>query len=135
MVVWQDAGGETSGPLQAMRLDANGEPVTDVMQLIAEGIIFEKVALASLGDDLALAHTDVLDPGPPNIVVRVFDGAGSERAAASFTPQAWPRLAEGYGLVGSPTGDALLLSWSSADPEPVVQGNARVYVARLDCAH
>lgn len=31
-------------------------------------------------------------------------------------------------------GDALLLSWSSADSEPDVAGNARAYVARLDCA-
>ena len=51
-----------------------------------------------------------------------------------FTPQAWHRIEEGYGLVGAPSADALLLSWSSADPEPDVEGNARVYVARLDCA-
>ena len=132
-VVWQSAGGVTPAPLEAMRLDGDGNPVTDAMQLVAEGIIFEEVALAPLGDDLALAHSDPLDPGRPNLFVRIFDAEGSERTAAGFTPQASPRLAESYGLVGSATGDALLLAWSSAEQEPGVQGNAQVYVARLDC--
>jgi len=132
-VVWQVADGETSGALVAMRVDAEGEPITDPMQLIADGLIFEKVTLAPMGDDLAVAYTDVLDPGPPNIVVEVFDGAGIQRAAGSFTPQAWPRIEEGYGLVASPSADSLLFSWSSADVEDDVVGNARTYVARLDC--
>ncbi len=133
-VVWQAAYGETSGALMAMRLDADGVPVTGPMQLIADGQIFERVALAPMGDALAVAHSDVFDPGPPNIVVEVFDGTGTQRAAGSFTPQAWPRIEEGYGLVASPSADALLLSWSSAEAEPGVAGNARVYTARLDCA-
>jgi len=132
-VVWQAADGETSGSLMALRVDAQGQPVTDPMQLIPDGIIFEEVTLAPMGDDLAVAYTDAFDPGPPNIVVEVFDGSGTQRAAGSFTPQAWPRIEQGYGLVASPSADSLLLSWSSADIEVDVTGNAHVYVARLDC--
>jgi hypothetical protein len=132
-VVWQSSDGETSGSIEALRLDPDGLPVTESMSLIADGLIFAQVALAPMGDDLAVAYGDVLDPGPPNLVVEVFDGAGTRQAAGSFTPQAWPRIEEGLGLVASPSTDALLLSWASAELEPDVAGNARVYTARLDC--
>jgi len=133
-VIWQPADGETSGSLLAMQLDSSGMLASEEIQLVPDGIVFDRVAAAPLSDGLAIAYSDVLDPGPPNIVVQIFDEEGVERAATSFTPQAWPRIAEGYGLIGSPAGDALLLSWSSADPEPDVAGDARTYVARLDCA-
>jgi hypothetical protein len=133
-LIWQLEDGETSGPLETLKLDDEGKPIGEPIVLIGSGTIFEKVALSVFGDGLAVAYTDSFDPGPPSIVVAVFDGDGSPLAQASLTPQAWPRVAEGYGLIGSPAGDALLLSWASDDVDASVQGNARVYTARLDCS-
>jgi hypothetical protein len=133
-LVWQIDDGVTSGPLEAMKLDSDGLPEGGVISLVQSGAVFEKVALAALGDGLALAYTDSFDPSTPTIVVEVFDADGVQTAATSLTPVAWPRVGEGYGLVGSPSADALLLSWASAEVDPNVEGSARVFTARLDCS-
>ena len=132
-VVWQTGDSETSGPLEALRIDQAGQPLSSAIELVGEGTVFETVGLATLGDDLAVAYSDAFDPSTPTIVVEVFADDGFPKAGAMVTPLAWPRPNEPYALLGSPSEDALLLAWSAAEPDPGVAGTAQVYAVRLDC--
>jgi hypothetical protein len=89
----------------------------------------EPISLAAtdLGDHLALGW---LEPpsgsAPPRVAVRVLDEGGAVAASASLDLPV--HAAGALSLLGSPPGDALLLSWSEGDFP-----NERVRLARVAC--
>jgi hypothetical protein len=133
-VVWQTTDGRTAGPLMGMRVSAEGSLETEPIVLVGEGLVFDRVALSSSGDDrLVVAYRDVLDPGPPNFIVMGFDRDGVNTFVSSYAPVAWPRPRDRYAVFGSPAGDHLLLSWASDGVDPTITGSAQLYTVRFDC--
>jgi hypothetical protein len=119
---------ETVPPVVAARLGPDGEPLPgdQYIPLTPGGYVPVAIAVAALGDTLAFVWVDVIDPGPPVIIVQLVRPDGSLGPATSFpTNEAWPlgRVR----LLGSPAGNSLLVAWEAyAD-------DYRVAMARIDC--
>lgn len=92
-----------------------------------EGIGWPTIAAATLvGDALAVAHVDTLDPSAPTIVVQIAKPDGTLGPATSIpTNDAW--LTGRVELQASPDGRSLLVAWEAAQDQP------RIALARIDC--
>jgi hypothetical protein len=124
-LVWQ-----LGGSLHALGIDEAGEPLTPRSVLVADGFGVDGFAAADLGDQLAVAYTDAFDPFVSKIVLRVFDEHGAPVGESVIEPELehWP--VPPYALLGSPSGDRLLLAWTAAPGGP----EKRVKVGRWSCA-
>lgn len=120
----------TPPPIFAYPLDAAGLPASDsgeLFEVAPGGYIPPEVAVASLGDTLAVAWVDVLDPSAPTIQIQLLRPDGSKGAAVGIpTQEAW--LSGGLRLLASPEGNSLLVSWAGQAASGVAA------VARVDCA-
>lgn len=115
-------------PIVALRLDAAGNALApdELIPVSPGGAVVPALAAAGLGDALAVAWIDALDPSAPVIAVQIVGPDGALGAAASIpTNAAW--YAGGLQLLASPAGDSLLVAWETFDE------GGRVALARLDC--
>ena len=120
---------ETVPPVVAMRLDTAGKPLPgqQYTPVMPGGVVPPAIAVAALGDNLAFAWLDVIDPGPPVIALQLVLSDGSLGPATSFpTNEAWAtgRLR----LLASPGQNSLLVAWET------LADDSRVWLARIDCA-
>jgi hypothetical protein len=131
--LWQHDDGRTVGPVLGLLLDGAGAPLGEPLGLVPSGVVFDRLAATTMGDELVIAYTDAFDPSAPTVVLARFDAQGAPLSGAAHTPGAWARTADGYALLGAPDGRAVLLGWAAVGLEPEVAGTAQVYVARFDC--
>ena len=119
---------EVPPPVFAIRLDMAGEPIPgeQYIPVMPAGFTPPAIAAAAVGDNLAVAWVDNIDPGPPLIALQLVRPDGSLGPATSFpTSEAWAtgRLR----LLASPAQNSLLVAWETS-----LDGH-RVALARIDC--
>lgn len=116
------------GPLLVRQLDHAGiEPPLGLPALAIDTGQLGEVAIAAIGDELAVAWIDSLDPSAPTVVVQIVRADLSLGPAASFsTSAAW--FFGSLGLVASADGTKLFLAWNASGG-----GAPTVGVARVDC--
>ncbi len=132
-VVWRSEGGPGAfGTTYATRLHPDGELNTLWNRVLESPYRFRSHAATNLGERLAIAYLDNSDPSTPNLIVAAFDEPDTTPAVAtsvSFDSNYWPTGP--ISILGSPNGDALLVSWEAQN---VTNGEpARVFTTRLDC--
>ncbi len=119
----------TPPPIFAGRFNGAGFPAVEpleVHQVTPGGYIPPEVAVASLGDTLAVAWVDTIDPSASTVQIQLVHPDGSDGPSVTIpTQEAW--LSGGLRLLASPDGKSLLVSWAG----PVQDGVAAV--ARVDC--
>lgn len=131
-VVYQGAGldAEVPPPIFAFQVDAAGKPIGGgaPMQIpVSPNGSFPDMAVATMGDALAVAWVDVVDPSAPTIGVQVVMPDLSLGPATSFGTNAlW--FTGRLGLLGSPQLGTLLVSWES-----VMDDTWQRALARIDC--
>ncbi len=119
---------EVPPPIQGFRVDPNGEYIGDpaLFELASIFFIPLDIAVAAVGDDLALAWIDAIDPSAPTIQIQLIHADGSKGAATSIsTNDAW--YSGGLQLLSSADGNELLVSWVAPDDKGTVA------LARVDC--
>lgn len=129
-VVFQTDGStsRSAPPVVAARLDAGGKAMSpgEPTPVSPGGVIMPDVAVASLGDTLAVAWIDAIDPSAPVIVLQLVRPDGTLGAATSIpTNAAWYTGA--LQLLPSAAGDALLLAWETFEQD------GQVALARIRC--
>jgi hypothetical protein len=123
-IVWAHESG-SSAPLRLARMDATGAITSGILE-VPLSIDPATISAARLGDRLALAWTSSAPDGLAIIHVSVLDGSG----VVTETAISRDKIATGRtALLGSPSGDSLLVSWSEG-----VFSSRRVLVARLACS-
>lgn len=129
-LVWQTDGStsEVPPPVFAQALDREGQPLGDVFTIVPAGYL-PPFNVTRFGDGLAVAFFDFFDPGPPTLVVRVFDGPEVLAEASTSLPfgPVLPPLAPPMAV--SPEGDAILVGWSHSDGIGPIQTG----LVRFDC--
>lgn len=132
-VVYQTAGldAEVPPPIVAFQVDGHGaalpDPSNPVDVAVSPQGTFSAVAVAALGDSLAVAWIDSLDPSAPTIMVQIVRPDLSLGPATSIpTGALWytGRLR----MIGSLSGGTLLLSWESS-----IDDQWQRALARIDC--
>lgn len=119
---------ESVPPVVAVRLNADGKPLPGAQHIpVTPGhYIPPVVAAAALGDNLAFAWADAIDPSAPVIVIQLVRPDGSLGPATSIpTNDAW--LSGRVRLLGSPGQNSLLVAWDG------LVNDHRVALARIDC--
>lgn len=115
-------------PIVAARVDAAGNAVTpgQLVPVSPGGQIVPAMAVAGLGDGLAVAWVDALDPSAPVILVQLVAPDGTLGALMDIQTNAlW--YGGGLRLLASPANDSLLVAWETLDLD------GRIALARLDC--
>jgi hypothetical protein len=131
-VVFQTDGStsETPPPVVALRVDPKGHaliPSGESIPLSPGGFVTPALATASLGDMLAAAWIDNLDPSAPTIVIQLVNADGSLGPGTSIpTNGAW--YAGSLQLSPSEDGRSLLVAWEPDSPKATA-------FARVDCAN
>jgi hypothetical protein len=132
-LVWQESGAsaEVPPPIMAAPVNHLGEFTAPPLPVTGAGFTYGLFEATALGDKLAVAWVDVLDPGPPTMIIQVIDEAGGYAGATGVSsPSAWIS-GTGFSLLGSPSGDRLLAAWATF---PAGGADAtRIEVTRLDC--
>lgn len=132
-VVYQTAGldAEVPPPVFAFRVDAQGDaypdPTSPIDVAVSPEGTFSAVVAAALGDSLAVAWIDSLDPSAPTIHVQIVRPDLSLGPATSIATNAlWytGRLR----MIGSLSGATLLLSWES-----MIDDQWQRALGRIDC--
>lgn len=130
-VVFQSDGGNSLmvPPIVAARIDHLGQAISalDPIPVSPAGFLTNSVAVASLGDTLAVAWVDSVDPSAPTIVVQLVEPSGILGAGISI-PTNDASLSGQIEMLASPDGNSLLLAWEGQVDGP------RVALARVDCA-
>lgn len=115
------------GPLVIRRLDAAAAelvPGGEGLALPGSQLLTD-VAIASLGEDLAVAWVDAVDPSAPTVVVQVVRADLSLGPSTSFsTAKAWYFGA--LRMVASADGAKLFLAWDASGGGAPTLGAARV---------
>lgn len=132
-VVYQTAGldAEVPPPIIATRVDASGKPYpagasAEAIAVSPNGT-FPEIAVAALGDRLAVAWADIVDPSAPTIVIRIVNADGTLGPSTSIgTNSLW--FNDRLRLAGSLSGGTLLLSWES-----LLDSGWQQALARVDC--
>ncbi|MBK8252813.1 MAG: hypothetical protein IPK82_09110 [Polyangiaceae bacterium] len=120
---------ETMPPAIAIRLDFAGNPYdpTEAIVVTPAGFVFEPIAVAPLGDSVAVAWIDAVDPSAPTIGIQVIYGDGTSGPATSIpTNSTWYKT--GLKMSSSPNGTQLLLTWQAAN-----DNTPQIALARVDC--
>jgi hypothetical protein len=130
-VVWQETGASSlqPPPIRAALLDESGSQAGPLVNITSDGQTNGPFAAAALGERLAVAWIDALDPSTPTIRLDLFNEEGSFVAGTSLgTGPAWLYDAS-LSLLASPDATQLLIAWT--DMEPPAPANVRV--ARFSC--
>lgn len=120
---------ESMPPVIATRLDFAGNPYnpSEAIVVTPSGVVFEPIAVAPLGDSVAIAWIDAIDPSAPTIVIQVINGDGTLGPIASIpTNSAWYKT--GLQMSSAPNGTQLLLTWQAAN-----DNTPQIALARVDC--
>lgn len=133
-VVFQTDGSisEQMPAIVATAVDATGHvlPGTPAFFSVSpEGIAWPHLAAATVvGDALALAYVDTVDPSAPTILIQIARPDGTLGPATSIpTNGAW--LTGRVELQASPDRRSLLVAWEAAQDQP------RIALARVDCVN
>lgn len=131
-VVFQTDGSTSRSPppVSAFRVDTAGQALDpdEIISVSPGGAVVPAVAVAALGDTLAVAWIDAIDPSAPVIAVQLVRPDGSLGPATSIpTNEAW--YAGHLRILASPGGDSLIVSWESSP------GDTRAALARIDCVN
>lgn len=131
-VVFQTDGStsRSAPPVSAFRVDTAGQALDpgESIAVSPGGAVVPAVAVAALGDTLAVAWIDAIDPSAPVIAVQLVLPGGALGPATSIpTNEAW--YAGHLRLLASPGGDSLIVSWESSP------GDTRAALARIDCVN
>jgi hypothetical protein len=115
-IAWQYEGinALTIPPVMAMRVDPQGNPLTPAIPILDGSVAGAPPAFASLGDRLAFAYLDFLDPLGGTMVIKVLDTFGQPLFERSFQSSAQP-MPPKLALLASPAHDQLLLGWSEGN--------------------
>lgn len=131
-VVFQSEGSPsvTPPPIFAARVGANGKllaPNEPPVAVSPDSVVSSPIAATALGDSVAVAWIENLDPSSPVIVVQIVRPDGSLGAATSFpTANLW-LTGQRMGMVASADATSLLLAWEGGLGEP------HLGLARIDC--
>lgn len=130
-VVWQTDGSlsEVPPPLSALRLDENGIATGPGVEVLPSGH-FPPYGVATWGDGFAVAYFDAFDPGPPMLMVAVFDANG-QRLGEGSLPLDFFGFGERLAVIASPDRDAVLVGFAAAGAGPDATPTGFV---RFDCA-
>jgi hypothetical protein len=124
-IVWQLASDAAITPIQAVRIDLEGDVVLGPLEIVpveAEPVGF---GVDRLGDDLAIAYEFAgLNARAPGIVAGRVNDSGVLTASASLDG---PIVTAPPSVIGSPAGDAILVAFGLLVDHP------EVMVARFDC--
>lgn len=115
--------------IAAFRVDAGAQRLVpdEIIRVSPDGVTWGPIAVAALGDALAVAWVEAIDPSAPTIVVQIVEPGGALGAAVAIpTHEAW-FAGEGLRLHASPDGRGLLVAWDGNN------GGALIGLARLDC--
>lgn len=119
-------------PVVAARVSASGDALVpgELIAVTPGGYIPPEVTVAALGDTLAVAWIDAIDPSAPVIAVQLVRPDGTLGPATSFpTFEAW--FSGNLEILPSAGGDSLLLAWESAFEGEVSQ----IALGRIDCVN
>jgi hypothetical protein len=129
-LVYQNAGLDTvvPPPPMGLRIDADGIAVVpgDLGAPLGPSSISPWLAVASVGDALAVAYIEPLATGAPVITVQVLNESGAYLAPISIDTTAVPQTGR-MRMVGTRDGQHLLLVWQGGLDTPTTA------VARIDC--
>jgi hypothetical protein len=112
----------------AARVDFSGQPVVpgELIGVSPDGVTSGPIAVAALGDAVAVAWIETLDPTTPRVVIQIVGPDGSLGAATSFlTEEAW--FSRRIRLQASADGRGLLAAWEGNF------GDVLIGMARIDC--
>lgn len=131
-VVFQTDGSTSRSPppVAAFRVDTAGQALDpgESIAVSPGGAVVPAVAVAALGDTLAVAWIDAIDPSAPVIAVQLVHPGGALGPATSIpTNDAW--YAGHLRILASPGGDSLIVSWEAS------VGDERAALARIDCVN
>lgn len=130
-VVFQTDGSTslTPPPIVASRVDAQGQTLTpggEMIPLSPGGFLSPALATAALGDTLAVAFIDAIDPSAPTIDVQLVFADGTLGKAAQIpTNDAW--YEGSLQLVASEDQRSLFVAWQASK-----NGSVTAF-ARIDC--
>jgi hypothetical protein len=118
-------GAEVPPQAFAMRVSAAGEPVVPPRPIAPESAgVF---AIKSFHGGLAVAYTDVSEPGPGTIIVATYDAA-LQPTGSITVPHPGGLLAQDVALIAAPSDLDLLLGFTQHEAS-----TTRAYLARLTC--
>ena len=119
---------ETQPPVYAAQIDTTGNLLagSDLIALTPGGYQPPDLAVAALGDTLAFAHIDAIDPSAPTVVLQLVTPDGQLGPTTSIpTNDAWYYY--GLRLLASPAGNSLLVGWETYSLYD------RIALTRVDC--
>jgi hypothetical protein len=104
---------EVMPPIQLYRLDAQGVRIEESpIQLTGSDLSTITVAIAAVGENLAFAYVDSLDPSAPVVLIQLHGPDGALLQSTSFpTNPAW--LTGRLRMTATPDGSSLLLAWTA----------------------
>jgi hypothetical protein len=123
-LVYQLGDGVTSGPVVAERLGADGAPTGQSAEVFPGGMIFSPLALAPLGDRLAVVWSD--DLGQVTKLLAKVVGDDGQTPPVLFSNDFAPERR----VLGSPDGKSLLIAWETSDGA----SSSTIRLLRIDCA-
>jgi len=123
-LVHQLGDGVTSGPVVAERLGADGAPTGQNVEVFPSGMIFSPLALAPLGDRLAVVWSD--DLGQVTKLLAKVVGDDGQTPPVLFSNDFAPERR----ALGSPDGKSLLVAWETNDGA----SSSTIRLLRLDCS-
>jgi hypothetical protein len=116
-------------PVVARRVDAQGQDLdqgAEPLPISPEGYVVPQLAATRLGDTLAVAWVDAIDPSSPTIVVQLV---GADRllgpSISISTSEIWQ--SGPVRMVASADGQSLLVAWEGGLDTPTIG------LARIDC--
>jgi hypothetical protein len=114
----------TSGSVVAERLGADGAPTGQSVEVFSSGMIFSPLALAPLGDRLAVVWSD--DLGQVTKLLAKVIGDDGQTPPVLFSSDFAPERR----ALGSPDGKSLLVAWETNDGA----SSSTIRLLRLDCS-
>jgi hypothetical protein len=130
--VFQTVIGVGASPIQALAVDAQGKPSSDVIDIVAPGNLVP-FAVAPMGNRAMLVWYPF--PGCPDEPCQTLRFASIDETVSLSTPplhlEPWPGAPMGeLSLLSSPDASSLIAAWSDLKAMP-----SDIFAAKFDCAN